>query len=84
MEIWSGDNFTGNRAECTAACDINRLGSVGNDRTRSARCTCGTPATTTTRKLKTNTFITQTNFSSNTKSPSSSKNNPNGFKFNQS
>ena len=40
MEIWSGLNFTGDRAECTGACGITQLGSVGNDRARSARCTC--------------------------------------------
>ena len=40
LEIWSGDNFTGNRAECTGNCDIDKLGSVGNDKARSARCSC--------------------------------------------
>ena len=55
MEIWSGDNFTGNRAECTGACDITRLGAVGNDRARSAKCSCAAPKTT--RKLKTETIF---------------------------
>ena len=40
LEIWSGDNFTGNRAECTGNCDKDKLGSVGNDKARSARCSC--------------------------------------------
>ena len=47
MEIWSGDNFTGNKAECTGSCDISNLGSVGNDRARSAKCSCAQPTTTT-------------------------------------
>ena len=45
MEIWSGDNFTGDRAECTGGCDISRLGSVGNDRARYAKCSCPAPTT---------------------------------------
>ena len=55
LEIWSGDNFTGNRADCTGACGILDLGSVGNDRARSAKCSC--EATNTTRELKTNTIF---------------------------
>ena len=39
LEIWSGENFTGDRAECTGECDM-KLGAVGNDRARSAKCTC--------------------------------------------
>ena len=58
LEIWSGDNFTGNRADCTGACDISHLGSVGNDRARSAKCTCeAKPLPKTTRELKTNTIF---------------------------
>ena len=41
LEIWSSVDFTGNHAECTGACDHWYLGSVGNDRARSAKCTCG-------------------------------------------
>ena len=40
LEIWSGENFTGDRFECTDACDMNDLGSVGNDGARSAKCYC--------------------------------------------
>ena len=48
LEIWSGDNFTGDRSECTGACDMGSvdddgLGSVGNDRARSAKCSCTAP-----------------------------------------
>ena len=50
LEIWSGDNFTGDRSECTGDCRIFNLGSVGNDRARSAKCSCAAP--TTTRKWK--------------------------------
>jgi len=41
MEIWSGENYTGNRSECTGSCNFDHLGSVGNDRARSAKCICG-------------------------------------------
>ena len=54
LEIWSGDNFTGDRAECTSACDVSSLGSVGNDKAQSAKCTCAAPKTT--RELKINTI----------------------------
>ena len=40
LEIWSGDDFNGDHAECTGNCDIDKLGSVGNDKARSARCSC--------------------------------------------
>ena len=43
LEIWSGENFTGDHAECTDACDMHDLGAVGNDRARSAKCTCDAP-----------------------------------------
>ena len=39
IEIWSGENFSGSRAVCTGECDM-QLGSVGNDRAKSAKCTC--------------------------------------------
>ena len=53
LEIWSGENFTGDRAECTSACDYSNLGSVGNDRARSGKCTCAAPETTRELKIKT-------------------------------
>ena len=40
MTIWSGEYFTGDQFECTDACDVSYLGSVGNDAARSAKCTC--------------------------------------------
>ena len=54
LEIWNGENFTGARAECTSACDVSSLGSVGNDKAQSAKCTCAAPKTT--RELKINTI----------------------------
>ena len=40
LEIWSEENFNGYHAECTGDCGIEKLGFVGDNNARSARCSC--------------------------------------------